>query len=583
MLKHKIFILIFLVSHSISYAQWKSFYPEKKQNTKSQVSTEKKEKDNLSYNNLFFNALKQKSLENYERSITLFKKCIEKKPDFVEAYYQLSILHKKLNRIIEAKEFSIKTIEIQPKNIWYIRNNAEVLFLNQEYNEAAKNYQSIINLEPNNEFNYYKLADTYIYDENYLKAIKVYDDLEEKKGIDKMVSMQKHKLYLQIKNFTKATKTLEDLSEKFPQDIEVLQILAEAYILANKQNKAMKIYERISLQDPTNGQLNLTLANFYRDNGDLNNSYKQLKNAFISDNVNIETKLTILASYLTIINANDTIKFQAFELINILDSLYSKNAELYAIYGDLNYAVGEKENAKKYYKKSVGIKQSIKPVWTQILFLDVEEANYDSLLLYSEKALMFYPTEPLYYYFNGVSNSFFNNLNEAKNSLEEGIEYVFDNDALYSEFQNSLADVYNSMELYTQSDSLYEEILNTNPENIIVLNNYSYYLSLRKKDLQKAKKMSKKCNELEPDNGTYQDTYAWILYCLGDYKNAKKWLEKALKNGGDKSAVIIEHYGDVLFKLGQKKEAVVEWKKAKLIDPDSKLLDKKIKNEDLFE
>ena len=223
--------------------------------------------------------------------------------------------------------------------------------------------------------------DTYIYDENYLKAIKVYDDLEEKKGIDKMVSMQKHKLYLQIKNFTKATKTLEDLSEKFPQDIEVLQILAEAYILANKQNKAMKIYERISLQDPTNGQLNLTLANFYRDNGDLNNSYKQLKNAFISDNVNIETKLTILASYLTIINANDTIKFQAFELINILDSLYSKNAELYAIYGDLNYAVGEKENAKKYYKKSVGIKQNIKPVWTQILFLDVEDANYDSFTL----------------------------------------------------------------------------------------------------------------------------------------------------------------------------------------------------------
>ena len=123
------------------------------------------------------------------------------------------------------------------------------------------------------------------------------------------------------------------MSEKFPQDIEVLQILAEAYILANKQNKAMKIYEKISLQDPTNGQLNLTLANFYRDNGDLNNSYKQLKNAFISDKVNIETKLTILASYLTIINANDTIKFQAFELINILDSLIIKmqNYTLYMV------------------------------------------------------------------------------------------------------------------------------------------------------------------------------------------------------------------------------------------------------------
>ena len=95
--------------------------------------------------------------------------------------------------------------------------------------------------------------------------------------------------------------------------------------------------------------------------------------------------------------------------------------------------------------------------------------------------------------------------------------------------------------------------------------------------------MSYKCNELEPNNGTYQDTYAWILYCLEDYENARLWIIKALKNGGDKSAVIIEHYGDILFKLGEKKEAIDQWKKAKLIDSGSELLDKKIKNEDLFE
>ena len=133
MLKHKIFILIFLISHSISYAQWKSFYPEKNQNTKSQAYTEKKEKDNLSYNNLFFNALKQKSLENYERSITLFKKCIEKKPDFVEAYYQLSILYKKLNRIIEAKEFSTKTIEILFERINYQISKVKYPFFKTDY------------------------------------------------------------------------------------------------------------------------------------------------------------------------------------------------------------------------------------------------------------------------------------------------------------------------------------------------------------------------------------------------------------------------------------------------------------------
>lgn len=579
--KHLLFILIF--SNCFCYGQWKSFYPEKKQNKKNTKVTEKLEKDQLNKSNLFFNALKQKSLENYKHAISLFEKCIEKEPDFIEAYYQISLIKKQLNLIFEAKEYSSKTIENNTSNIWYLRNHAEILFLNQEYLKSAKIYDQIIQLEPNNEFNYYKLADTYIYSENYLKAINVYNDLEQKRGIDKMVSMQKHKLYLQTKNFNKATKTLEKLSENFPDDVEVLQILAEAYILANQQDKALEIFKKISILDPNNGQVNLTLANFYRDKGQLNKSYIELQNAFRSLKINIETKLTILASYLAIINANDTIKSQAFELINILDSLYVDNAELYALWGDMYYATNEKSLSLKYYKRSIKIKQSIKPVWTQILFIDVEQANYDSLLIYSEKAILYYPTEPLYYYFYGVSNSFFKNHLEAKNSLESGIEYVFDNESLYNEFQTSLADTYNALSLYHKSDSLYEQVLYKNPNNAIVLNNYSYYLSLRKFNLEKAQKMSYKCNELEPNNGTYQDTYAWILYCLEDYDNARLWIEKALKNGGDKSAVIIEHYGDILFKLGEKKEAIDQWKKAKLIDSGSELLDKKIKNEDLFE
>ena len=130
---------------------------------------------------------------------------------------------------------------------------------------------------------------------------------------------------------------------------------------------------------------------------------------------------------------------------------------------------------------------------------------------------------------------------------------------------------------------MYKLILKNNPENILVLNNYSYYLSLRKENLVEAKEMSKKCNDLEPNNGTYQDTYAWVLYCLGEYEKAKLWLEKALKNGGESSAVIIEHYGDVLFKMGQKNEAVIQWKKSKSVGEGSKFLDKKIINEELYE
>ena len=91
--------------------------------------------------------------------------------------------------------------------------------------------------------------------------------------------------------------------------------------------------------------------------------------------------------------------------------------------------------AKKYYKKSVEIKQNIKPVWTQILFLDVEDSNFDSLLIYSEKALMYYPSEPLYYYFNGAVKLILKII-VLLDVLETGIEYVFDNDAFIMSFKH---------------------------------------------------------------------------------------------------------------------------------------------------
>ena len=126
----------------------------------------------------------------------------------------------------------------------------------------------------------------------------------------------------------------------------------------------------------------------------------------------------------------------------------------------------------------------------------------------------------------------------------------------------SLADLYHKKEQHELSDEHFEKVLFLDPENTIVLNNYAYYLSLRKSNLEKAKSMSYKCNELESDNSTYQDTYAWVLYQQEDYKNAKIWLEKAISNGGDSSAVIIEHYGDVLYKLGNLKEARKQWIRA---------------------
>ena len=151
------------------------------------------------------------------------------------------------------------------------------------------------------------------------------------------------------------------------------------------------------------------------------------------------------------------------------------------------------------------------------------------------------------------------------------------------EFYLSLADIFHLIKEYKSSDEYYEKGLEIDSNNVLILNNYAYYLSLRKINLEYAKKLSFRCNEIQPENGTYQDTYAWVLYELKKYEEAKKWLLKALLNGSDKSPVVVEHYGDILYKLGEVENAVFQWKKSKDLGGDSELLKQKIEEEILYE
>jgi Tfp pilus assembly protein PilF len=126
------------------------------------------------------------------------------------------------------------------------------------------------------------------------------------------------------------------------------------------------------------------------------------------------------------------------------------------------------------------------------------------------------------------------------------------------------------------SDNAYDKALSYNPDNKYTLNNYAYYLSLRGEQLDKSARMAKHANELEANNAAFEDTYAWILFKQKNYKEAKVWMEKALAHSKNKSATQTEHYGDILFYLGDPDAAVQNWKKAKEYGGNSPALDRKI-------
>ncbi len=97
----------------------------------------------------------------------------------------------------------------------------------------------------------------------------------------------------------------------------------------------------------------------------------------------------------------------------------------------------------------------------------------------------------------------------------------------------------------------YDKVLRLEPDNVLTLNNYAYYLSLSGKKLKKAEQMSRRTMELEPENPSYLDTYGWILHLLGRDAEAKPYFKKAMIYGGKDHLEILEHYSVVLEALGE--------------------------------
>lgn len=214
--------------------------------------------------------------------------------------------------------------------------------------------------------------------------------------------------------------------------------------------------------------------------------------------------------------------------------------------------------------------------------LDAELNQPDSLVRHSDQALEVFPNQAPLWFFNGVGYSLKHQPQRALQALEHGRRLAADSPDQQSQFDAQLGEVYNELKEYAKSDAAYDAALAADPNNYGVLNNYSYYLSLRNEKLDKAKEMSGRTIAKFPDNDTYLDTYAWVLYKQKNYAGAKASLERAART--TKDASILEHYGDALWQTGDHAGALAAWQRArKGSGGTSPLLDRKIKEQKLVE
>lgn len=534
-------------------------------------------------NNLFFDALKARLTGNPEKALSFFGEYVKENPGNDAAWFELSSLYFSKNELTRSIECGEKAYLLDPVNTYYSNALAQLYISNSQYNEAQVIYETLYKTNPGNHEYALELANTLLLMDKPADAIKIYDDLESVTGINEEYSMQKHKIYLALGKDKKALAELENLSAAFPTDTRLLSLLAEFYILQGDEEKGLVTYRKIEEIEPENPYINISLADLYRKKNDFMNATSYLKKGFSNPYLDANTKVQIMMTYYSQTGEYDGMGEDIQELSGILAEVHPNEPRVLSLRGEMLMMDEKWEEALTTFRKVNELDPGKYQVWENILRLNAIIGNTEMLLSESKQAMDLFPVQPMPYYFNGYAAFLLKDYNQAIKSLTTGVKFVFDDGQLASDFYSMTGDAYHAMEKHTESFNAYESALRFNSENPAVLNNYAYYLSLLGQDLEKALSMAEKANSLSPDNPTYLDTWAWILYRRGDYKEALIKIEKALSLDGKPGGVEMEHYGDILFKLNRLKEATEWWRKARETGEGSEKLELKIKDEKLYE
>ncbi len=528
----------------------------------------------------FLEGMKFFMLEEYNKALDRFQRAYAISPTNAAVNYKLAETSLLLGSVRGALPFAKAALELEPSNPYYHLLLAQIYTNQQQYDDAIKVYARLTQELPNTEQYLFNLTDLYLSKNRLDDALRTLEQIEQKYGLIEEISFKKQQIYLKQNKLEQALKEGESLISSNPEEARYL--LAQAEILAANKRiaDATKMAEKALRVAPDNAYGRLMLADLLQQQGKTAEADAQLELAFGNPVLDIDSKVKILVDYIRRL-PNEKVAAQAIKLAELTTRAHPREAKAFAVAGDIYVNADRKLPARDSYLKAVALDPNHFKIWQQIVLLDGEMNQNDSLIAHSERALEFFPNQPMFWFYNGTAHLINKNYPKATKALEYGRRLAGNNLELQLQFNLQLGDAYHSLEQFALSDQAYEAVLALDPNNPHALNNYSYFLSLRGHNLQKAKAMAGTLVAQHPDNPTYLDTYAWVLYKLKEYPEAKRLLEKAVAASSD--ATIIEHYGDVLYQLGQRELALKQWVRANQVGGASEAISKKIKDKRLYE
>ncbi len=532
------------------------------------------------YDYFFLEAMRMKEKNEYDAAFGLLQHCLDINSNASSALYEISQYYMFLRQVPQGQAALEQAVAYAPDNFWYSQGLVGLYQQQNELDKAVTLLEKMVTRFPLKQEPLFNLLDIYSRQEKYNDVISTLNRLEKRLGKNEQLSMEKFRIYLQMKDDKKAFQEIESLVQEYPMDMRYQVILGDVYLQNGRKQEAYDAYQKVLAVEPDNPMALFSMASYYEQTGQKELYQQQLDTLLLNKKVASDTKISVMRQ--VIVENEQSSAKDSTQVIALFDRMMEQDMDdpqIPMLYSQYLLSKNMEQEAVPVLEQVVNLDPANKAARLMLVSAAMKKEDHKQIIKVCEPGIEATPDAlELYYYYLAIAYHQAEQTDSVLSVCSRALEHVTADTRkeVISDFYSIMGDVYHTKQQMAEAYAAYDSSLVYNPSNIGALNNYAYYLSVERRDLDKAEEMSYKTVKAEPNNSTYLDTYAWILFEKGNYAEARIYIDNALKNDGEKSDVIVEHCGDIYFMTGDVEGALKYWKKALEMGSESKTLKRKI-------
>ncbi len=509
---------------------------------------------NTEYASLFSEALRMQKAGNLQSSAVLFERCIEMDSLQPLAYFELSKLMASMGNLPLALALASDARYLSKEDEAFILHLGSLYSATGMADSALGVLQSIRSTYPKSPALLYSLSGAYLETGNLAGADSAVSALLSVVPRNEQAIFRKYQLLLLQSKFVEAKKLLVWHARKYPEHYKFHSALGEYFANFDQVSEAFASFSKMASLRPDLPVSFLGMVRFYAQNDTLDALIPLTVSLLSDDSITAREKMQFLFAT---VNDSLIVGRNASYLLKALDAAsvaLPNEGGIYMLYSDYYKNLGNYGKAESYLEKLTSFRKEDCGLWSQRIILLSQASDYGKLREVSTDALKYCTSSPIIYLFKAMAETELHLFTDAVSSVKSALPFVGTEKKIQSTFYALLGSAYNGLKEFSLSDDFFRLAISLSPNDYGTLNNYSYFLSLRNQDLLQAEKMILRCLDNEPDNVTYLDTYAWVLFKLNRFSEAAAVMEKVFAKPVE-SVEVFSHFVQILYSSGNRERA----------------------------